>query len=446
MAKKKQNLSLEELMEHALVPEHEWPYRVPENWVWTYWKNCGNLVAGNGFSPKYQGFSGYDIPFYKVGSLKYTDSSGYLYDESNTINEGIRKTLRASLIASNSIIFAKIGEAIRLNRRSLNLEPCCIDNNLMAFMANDTCLFKYAFYWTHQQEFYDLANATTVPAIRKGDLEMLTFPLPPLAEQQRIVDRVESLFEKLDQAKGFIQDALDSFENRKATILRKAFSGELTKKWREENGIGMESWRERKFNEVADIKSNLVDPIQFSDYPHIAPDNIEKRTGKLLPYRSINEDGVTSGKHRFYPGQILYSKIRPYLSKVVLIDIEGLCSADMYPVQAKEDSKYLWYYMLSDEFLTQASSAGSRSVLPKINQKELSEIKINIPSKAEQIEIAKILDTLFEKEELNKSLCDTVKDLDLMKKSILARAFRGELGTNDPEEEGALELLNKILE
>jgi len=71
------------------------------------------------------------------------------------------------------------------------------------------------------------------------------FPLPPLAEQQRIVDCIESLFEKLDQAKGLIQEALDSFESRKAAILHKAFTGELTKKWREENGVGMDSWGEK---------------------------------------------------------------------------------------------------------------------------------------------------------------------------------------------------------
>ena len=203
----------------------------------------------------------------------------------------------------------------------------------------------------------------------------------------------------------------------------------------------------KRFDEVATIKSSLVDPATFPDFPHIAPDNIEKKTGVLLEYNTVSEDGVTSGKHRFYPGQILYSKIRPYLSKVVVVDFDGLCSADMYPIEAKGNTKCLWYYMLSEEFLEQASTAGSRSVLPKINQKELSALTVVLPTLSdEQTEIVRILDDLFAKEQQAKETAEAVlEQIDLMKKSILARAFRGELGTNDPTEESAVELVKRLL-
>ena len=203
----------------------------------------------------------------------------------------------------------------------------------------------------------------------------------------------------------------------------------------------------KRFDEVATIKSNLVDPATFPDFPHIAPDNIEKKTGVLLEYHTVSEDGVTSGKHRFYPGQILYSKIRPYLSKVVVVDFDGLCSADMYPIEAKGNTKCLWYYMLSEEFLEQASTAGSRSVLPKINQKELSALTVVLPTLSdEQTEIVRILDDLLAKEQQAKEAAEAVlEQIDLMKKSILARAFRGELGTNDPAEESAVELVKDII-
>ena len=155
---------------------------------------------------------------------------------------------------------------------------------------------------------------------------------------------------------------------------------------------------------------------------------------------------MKSGKHRFYPGQILYSKIRPNLSKVVVVDFDGLCSADMYPVEAIGDAKCLWYFMLSENFLEQASSAGSRSVLPKINQKELSALTVTIPdSIEEQKEIAKIIDSLFAKEyQVKVSAESVIEQIDAIKKAILARAFRGELGTNDPSEESAVELLKEI--
>ena len=291
-----------------------------------------------------------------------------------------------------------------------------------------------------------LASGININNIRGEYITETLVPLPPLPEQQRIVDRIESLFAKLDEAKEKAQAVVDSFETRKAAILHKAFTGELTAKWREEHGVSIDNWKTTRFDSVAAIRSNLVDPAEYQSFPHIAPDNIEKKTGVLLEYHTIAEDGVTSGKHRFYSGQILYSKIRPYLSKAVVVDFDGLCSADMYPIEAYQNARCLWYYMLSDEFLLQASTAGSRSVLPKINQKELSALTVHLPTNdREQEEIARILDELFDKEQQTKEAAEIVLDqIELMKKSILARAFRGELGTNDPSEESAVELLKQI--
>jgi type I restriction enzyme S subunit len=277
-------------------------------------------------------------------------------------------------------------------------------------------------------------------------LKLQPIPVPPLPEQQRIVDRIESLFAKLDEAKEKAQAVVDGFELRKSAILHQAFTGELTKGWREKHGKSDSDWRRICFDDAAEIKSNLVEPADYPDFPHIAPDNIEKKTGVLLEYHTIAEDGVKSGKHRFYPGQILYSKIRPYLSKVVVVDFDGLCSADMYPIEAKENTRYLWYYMLSDEFLGQASNSGSRSVLPKINQKELSKVMVQITSPDEQQAVVEILDDVLRKEQQAKDAAEAVLDqIDTMKKAILARAFLGELGTNDPKEESAEELLREIV-
>ncbi len=287
--------------------------------------------------------------------------------------------------------------------------------------------FHILAYWENYNKDKQYGSATNY--IKMGNFLNYVFPLPPtIEEQQRIVKRIESLFAKLDAAKEKAQNVVDSFEVRKAAVLHKAFSGELTASWRKQNGVADDSWKTVRFDEIAEIKSNLVDVADFQNYPHIAPDNIEKYTGVLLDYHTIAEDKVTSGKHRFYAGQILYSKIRPYLSKVVIVDFDGLCSADMYPIEAKCNTRFLWYQMLSNDFLAQASNSGSRSVLPKINQKELSIIRMKTCSLPEQQEIVRILDNILQKEQSAKKAVQAVLDqIDLLKKSILARAFRGEL-------------------
>lgn len=424
-AKKEAALTPEERLQAALVPDWEWPYKLPENWCWTYFKSISTIQTGKK-DANYGSDEG-KYPFFTCAAEPIR-CHGYSFD------------CRAILLAGN-------GDINNISRYNGKFEA--YQRTYVVKIAEPLC-FDYIFYW-FKYRWFDFNKGkmfgTAIPYIRLGNLQEFPTPIPPLAEQQRIVDHIESLFAKLDEAKEKAQAVVDSFETRKAAILHKTFTGELTAKWREEHGVSIDNWKTTRFDSVAAIRSNLVDPAEYQSFPHIAPDNIEKKTGVLLEYHTIAEDGVTSGKHRFYSGQILYSKIRPYLSKVVVVDFDGLCSADMYPIEAYQNARCLWYYMLSDEFLLQASTAGSRSVLPKINQKELSALTVHLPTNdREQEEIARILDELFDKEQQTKEAAEVVLDqIDLMKKSILARAFRGELGTNDPSEESAVELLKRTI-
>jgi len=189
-----------------------------------------------------------------------------------------------------------------------------------------------------------------------------------------------------------------------------------------------EGWKWVQFDNVCEVKTNLVDPVDYKSYPHIAPNYIRKFTGQLLEYNSIEKDGVTSPKHLFYSGQIVYSKIRPYLSKLILAPFDGLCSADMYPIESNLNIKYLYYLMLSDVFLNQASTAGSRSVLPKINQKELGIIKLPMCSMIEQEEIVNQIESSISViDQLEQTIQENLQKAEALRQSILKKAFSGEL-------------------
>lgn len=441
-AKKEAALTPEERLQAALVPDWEWPYKLPENWCWTTIKNVATVVTGGTPAKNNSDYYGGEFPFFKPADLDagrhVSEASEYLSD----LGKSVSRIIPAQATAVCCI--GSIGKCGFLDVEGATNQQ--INSAIPYFNALYQYFYMNTEFFTNQLR--NSASATTIAIVNKTKMESCYYPLAPLAEQQRIVDRIESLFAKLDEAKEKTQTVVDSFETRKSAILHKAFTGELTAKWREEHGVSIDNWKTTRFDSVAAIRSNLVDPAEYQSFPHIAPDNIEKKTGVLLEYHTIAEDGVTSGKHRFYSGQILYSKIRPYLSKAVVVDFDGLCSADMYPIEAYQNARCLWYYMLSDEFLLQASTAGSRSVLPKINQKELSALTVHLPTNdREQEEIARILDELFDKEQQTKEAAEVVLDqIDLMKKSILARAFRGELGTNDPSEESAVELLRQVIE
>lgn len=442
--KKKAEPSLEEKLEQALAPVEEQPYGVPGNWRWVKLNSVSEMYTGNSINEKTKREKYLHQPEgLNFIATKDIDFDHYIvYDNGVKINDYDKFKIAPEHTSLLCIEGGSAGRKLGFTRESV-----CFGNKLCAFVSKG-CVPKYIYYYLQSDVFYtQFANRRhgLIGGVSIKEISDFLIPIAAIEEQQRIVEKIESLFAKLDEAKENVMEVRESYLVRRAAILRQAFTGKLTNTWREQHKIG-NTWAEKAFGEVASIKSNLVKPSGYQDYPHIAPDSIEKRTGVLLQYHTIAEDGVTSGKHRFYPGQILYSKIRPYLSKVVMVDFDGLCSADMYPIEAKENTRYLWYYMLSDDFLEQASSAGSRSVLPKINQKELSQLLVKIPCMEEQEEVVKILDRVLPYEQKVAEHAEVVLgQIDEMKQAILSKAYRGTLSANNPKEGSAIGLLQKIL-
>jgi type I restriction enzyme S subunit len=272
----------------------------------------------------------------------------------------------------------------------------------------------------------------------------MLIPLPPLAEQKRIVAKIEELLPYIDRYEK-AWSKLEEFNKRfpddmQKSLLQMAIQGKLVEQ-RPEEGTGEElyrqiqsekqrliksgkikkekplpeitpdeipfdipeSWKWVSFLSVVDIATNLVSPTGHENDRHIAPDNIEKGTGRLLDSRTVAEDKVVSSNHQFFKGQLIYSKIRPLLRKVVIAPFDGLCSADMYPLNTKLDASFLLFYMLSDAFNLQIAKAmSSRVKMPKINQEELSRVLLPLPPLAEQKRIVAKLEELL-------PLCELLK-------------------------------------
>ncbi|MGH0355685.1 restriction endonuclease subunit S [Sinorhizobium meliloti] len=157
-----------------------------------------------------------------------------------------------------------------------------------------------------------------------------------------------------------------------------------------------EGWSIQPFSDVTRIANGQVDPTTepYASMPHIAPDNIESGSGRLSNVRTASEAGVISGKYPFEAGAIIYSKIRPNLNKVARTPFSGVCSADMYPVYAKEsvlDQEYLFQFMQSGRFLAAATAFSMRTGLPKINRADLGTISVPVPPLREQKKVADVL-------------------------------------------------------
>ena len=155
------------------------------------------------------------------------------------------------------------------------------------------------------------------------------------------------------------------------------------------------NWSVRPLFDAVQIANGQVDPRlpPYKSMVLVAPDHVECDTGRLIEKRTAEEQGAISGKYLFAPGDIVYSKIRPYLHKAILADFAGLCSADMYPLTPREGvaSGYVLAMLLGRRFSDFAESVSVRSGIPKINREEMAEFVMPLPPPEEQRAIATAL-------------------------------------------------------
>lgn len=211
------------------------------------------------------------------------------------------------------------------------------------------------------------------------DMKKINIPVPPLEEQKYIADFLDYKCEEIDKLYSVVQYEIETLESYKQSVIAAA----------------VKKGDETRFKYIAKVCTNLVNPELYQDYKQIAPDSIEKNTGKIIIDRTVEEAGVDSWNHLFYKGQILYSKIRPVLNKVAISPYDGLCSADMYPIETSQDIRFLKYVMLSNSFVEQVDLVTrDRIKMPKINQDELGNIRVLMPSLEEQSSIADYLDSM----------------------------------------------------
>lgn len=242
MPKKKTALTIEERLQQALVPAEEQPYEVPENWVWVRLESVASWGSGGTPSRKHEEYYNGDILWIKTGEL----NNGWIYDtEEKITDEGLKKS-SAKLFPPYSVLIAMYGATI--GKVAILGVPATTNQACACVVCNQSLLYMYLFYYCISQKnvFIEKGKGGAQPNISQIILKQHPIPLPPLSEQQRIVERIEELFAKLDEAKERLQEVAESFAVRKAALLHKAFTGELTKQWRLENGVSDESWEEKK--------------------------------------------------------------------------------------------------------------------------------------------------------------------------------------------------------
>lgn len=456
MPKKKTVLTIEERLQQALVPAEEQPYEVPENWVWTYISSGFDVTSSKRVHKSDWLSEG--IPFYRTRELVKLSEQGYV-DNELFISEDLYKTFKKEfgVPQKNDLLISGVGTIGVPYVISDEKEFYFKDGNVI-WLKNKGVFDASYMYYLYKTVFIDnqihsMSAGTTVDTYTIINAKNTIIPLPPLPEQQRIVERIEELFAKIDEAKERLQEAVDSFAVRKAAILHKAFTGELTKQWRRENGVSDESWEDVSLDSVC--KS-------IYDGDHMPPPKSE--TGiPFLVISNVNTGFISFEKCRFVPeeyydglsetrtpeiGDILYTIVGSYGIPVMVDTDKKFCFQRHMALLKPKDiyNRFLWRQLQTQSFFEQATSIATGTAQLTVPIKGLRKLIVKCPTLPEQHEIVRLIDDLLARERKAQQAAEqALASIDLMKKSILARAFRGELGTNKASEASALELLRQVL-
>lgn len=151
--------------------------------------DIGRFRGGNGFPTTFQGKIANDYPFYKVSDMNNEGNDTFMLDSNNWISEGTRKQLGATAFPAGSIIFAKVGAAVFLERKKILTKPSCIDNNLAALVLDKSRTHvRFIHYSLLNIKFGSFVSTTALPSLSGTVLSQIPFALPPLPEQTAIAE------------------------------------------------------------------------------------------------------------------------------------------------------------------------------------------------------------------------------------------------------------------
>lgn len=499
--------------------------KLPKGWVHTsLGEVCKEINSGSGFPKIYQGMLSGDYPFAKVGDLsKYYRSGKKIIDSANNyISENQRQKIKAKIFPEGTIVFPKIGEALKGNYRLLTKREMLFDNNVMGVTPDSSIANpEFIYYFLLTQDFGKFSVATAVPSIRRGDVESIELLLPDFCEQQRIVAKIEELFSELDSGIASLKTARDQLKIYRQALLKHAFEGKLTEQWRKDNAdkletpeqllVRIQTERETRYQQQLDewkqaVKDWVVkgkedrkpqNPIKPKTHEKLSSDEVIKLGG--LPHDwcwirigdiSTVGTGVTPLKSNslFYgngdipwvtsgalnqafitkPSDLVTTKafnetsLRLYPKNTLVVALygegktRGKCSELLIEATTNQAiaaivlegksaglRRFLkWFLTKNYEEMRLTASGG---VQPNLNLGIIERMAIPLCTITEAEELSSILDEKFSQiDKVDAEITEQLRKTEVLRQSILKKAFSGQLVPQDPNDEPASELHGRV--
>ena len=342
-------------------------------------KDVCMFYSGTGFPIQYQGQTKGEYPFYKVGDIANNAIAGKIYLElcNNYISSDVAKMIKGCILPKDTVVFAKIGEALKLNRRAITSCDCLIDNNAMGIAPKlDSLRIQYFYFCMKNLKMQTLAESTTVPSVRKTVLEKYEIEVPSLVEQEEIEKKLtltQKIIEKRRQELSYLDEII------KARFVEMFGDPVKNPKGWEVVTIG---------DIVTEVRYGTSKPaVEGGKYPYLRMNNLTA-DGHLdlndLKYIDIPDDEIEKCVVR--KGDVLFNRTNgiELVGKTVVFDLQEDMIIAGYIIRVRLNkrllpeilSQYMNLEALKDILRSMAKGAVNQA---NINAQELQSIKVYIP-------------------------------------------------------------------
>ena len=398
--------------------------KCPENWSLLRIDEIAIIQSGTGFPPDAQGLTSGTIPFLKVSDMNLPRNSRFIEEWNNSITEEQVSKLKAKILPPGAVIFPKIGGAIATNKKRVLTIPSCFDNNVMGLKAKQGVLDEYLYWLLQSIDLVSWSSSSSLPSMKASTVKEFFVPVPSMAEQKRIVEKLDALLTRIDTAIEHLQQSVTLADALYASTINEQMMQAIelaglstVEKHIEQIQTGTTPpTKQPEFYENGDI--NWFAPSDFGDHDILFDSN-----------KKLSQKAFDAGKARkFDAGTIMLVAIGATIGKIGYLEQDA--SSNQQITGMKFNSAiipryaYYWFRFIKPEILTNASTA----TLPIINQKGIKALSFCAPNKQLQETICRKIDEVSNfRNKVKAELNEKVELMRSLKASILDSAFKGEL-------------------